>query len=79
VSCWFLSFFWRRPGDAAWRPANATTQGEHPLTYMNRAREAYPDNEYRLMFFAEIPEGIFLFTRGATTADEEAAHTAAAP
>lgn len=63
MTCWFLFFLWRRPGDDVWRPSNATTKGEHPLAYMARAREAYPQNEYRLMFFHEIPEEIFGFAQ----------------
>jgi hypothetical protein len=59
-----LSFLWCRPDEAVWHPASATTQGEHPLAYINRARDAYPGNEYRLLFFAEIPEEVFLFSRG---------------
>jgi hypothetical protein len=66
-----LSFFWKRGDDPVWRPENATTKGEHPLAYMNRARDAYPDREYKLLFFYEIPPEVFAFARGAATTDDQ--------
>ncbi len=54
---WFLSFLWKRSPDDRWHPVEATTEDEHPLSYMNRARRTYADegHEYRLLFFAEVP------------------------
>lgn len=52
---WFLSFLWKRPTDDRWHPVEATTEDEHPLAYMNRARRTNIGHEYRLLFFAEIP------------------------
>lgn len=60
---WFLSFLWKGPGDTTWRPYDAAVRGEHPLAYLKRVRAAYPSNEYRLMFFHEIPEEIFILHR----------------
>ena len=62
VTYWFLSFLYRRPSDTVWQVATATTCTEHPLDYMRRALEAYgPDgHQYRLLFFSEIPEDVFL-------------------
>lgn len=56
---WFLSFLHRRHDDDRWHPQDATTQGEHPIDYIVRARSAYPDYEYRLLFFHVIPEAVF--------------------
>jgi len=54
---WFLSFLWKRAADDRWHPVEATTDDEHPLAYINRARRTYADDghEYRLLFFTEIP------------------------
>lgn len=59
---WFLTFFYRRPSDTVWHVANATTCNEHPVDYIRRALEAYgpEEHQYRLMFFHEIPEDVFL-------------------
>lgn len=63
VTYWFLSLLWRRPGANVWHPVNATTQGEHPIAYVKRAREVHPNNDYVLMFFTEIPEELFIFAQ----------------
>lgn len=54
---WFLSYLWKRPADANWQPADATTLDEHPVAYISRARHTYGAEgiEYRLLFFAEVP------------------------
>ena len=57
---WFLSYLWRRPDEIQWQPMSVTTTGEHPLDYIQRAREAYSANEYVLMFFQQVPEDVFL-------------------
>jgi len=65
---WFLSFLWKRANDERWHPVEATTEDEHPLAYVNRARRTYADDghEYRLLFFSEIPSE--LVTRADTLA-----------
>lgn len=57
---WFLSYLWKRPTDANWQPADATTVDEHPVAYINRARKTYGEEgiEYRLLFFAEVPSEV---------------------
>jgi hypothetical protein len=56
---YFLSFLWRRGGDAVWHPVDAVS-AEHPLDYIKRARlHANPDYEYRLLFFCEIPLDVY--------------------
>lgn len=60
---WFISFLWRDPYDTIWHPEEATTKGEHPIGYMARARKAKPERVFRLMFFNEIPEEMYLLLR----------------
>ena len=57
---WFLSFLYRRRDEDRWQPQDATTHGEHPLDYIARARAAYEQYEYHLMFFHVIPEEVFI-------------------
>lgn len=54
---WFLSYLWKRPTDTSWQPEDATIIGDHPVVYIQRARRerAAEGIEYRLMFFAEVP------------------------
>ncbi len=59
MTCWFLSFLFKRHDDDRWHPQDATTHDEHPLDYIARARRAYREFEYRLLFFHLIPEDTY--------------------
>lgn len=65
---YFLSFMWRRPDLDAWQPVDGVS-AEHPLDYIQRAREtAQPGYEFRLMFFCEIPLDVYERHRPLTSA-----------
>ena len=64
---WFLSFLYKRRGEDRWQPQDATTEGEHPLDYIARARAAYDEYEYRLLYFHVIPEDVFRRVHPAVT------------
>lgn len=60
MQCWFLSFLWKRRDEIGpWHPVEATTADEHPVDYVNRARQANPENEFCLTFFQPIPLDVY--------------------